>query len=84
MGRDILIRSIGKLIFHNKVQQSSINITSLRTSGGRSKRSANKINVVGILEITQLGVLLSHRDHANEIALKNRPDEKTANEKEGE
>ena len=48
MGRDILIRSTGKLIIHNKIQQSSINITRLRTSGGRSNRSANKIIVVGI------------------------------------
>src|SRR6266496_1238780 len=64
MGRGILIRSTGKLIFHNKIQQSSINITRLRTSGGRSNRSSNKIIVVGIGEITQLGVLLSHRDYA--------------------
>ena len=35
-------------IFHDKIQQSSINITRLRTSGGRSNRSADKIIVVGI------------------------------------
>ena len=67
MGHDILIRSTGKLIFHDKIQQSSINITRLRSSGGRSKRSADKIIVVGILEITQLGVLLSHGDYATRL-----------------
>ena len=55
------------MILHNKVQQSGINITRLRTSGGRSNRSANKIIVVGIGEITQLGVLLSHRDYATRL-----------------
>ena len=56
MGRGILIGSTGKLIFRNKIQQSSINIIRFCTSGGRSNQSANKIIVVGILEITQLGV----------------------------
>jgi hypothetical protein len=84
MGRGILIRIIGILIFHNKIQQSGINITRFRTSGGRSNRSANKIIVVGIGKITQLGVPLSHRDYANKIAHKNRSDEKTMNEKDGE
>src|SRR5215216_6700215 len=67
MGHGILIRCAGKLIFHNKIQQSGINITRLRTSGGRSNRSANKIIVVGIGEITQLGVLLSHHDYATRL-----------------
>jgi hypothetical protein len=70
MGRDILIRITGKLIFHDKIQQSGINITRLRTSGGRSNRSTNKIIVISIGKITQLGVLLSHRDYANKIASK--------------
>jgi hypothetical protein len=34
--------------------------------------------------MAQLGVLLSHRDYANEIAHKNRSDKKKVNEKEGE
>src|SRR6266496_523361 len=67
MGRGILIRSTGKLIFHNKIQQSGINITRHRTRGGRSNWSANKIIVVGIGEITQLGVLLSHCDYATRL-----------------
>src|SRR3989337_3112472 len=67
MGRGILTRSTGKLIFHNKIQQSGINITRLRTSGGRSNRSANKIIVVGIGEITQLGALLSYCDYATRL-----------------
>ena len=53
--------------FHNKIQQSSINITSRRSSGGRSNRSANKIIFVGIGEITQLGVLLSHDDFTTRL-----------------
>src|SRR3990170_3319026 len=63
----LLTRSTEKLIFHNKIQQSGINITRLRTSGGRSNRSANKIIVVGIGEITQLDVLLSHSDYATRL-----------------
>ena len=62
------------MFFHDKIQQSGINITRLRTSGERSNQSANKIIIVGIGEITQLGVLLGHRDYT----LKNRYDEKTA------
>src|SRR5215216_6759699 len=67
MGHDILIRSTRKLIVHNKIQQSGMNITRLRTSGGRSNWSANKSIVVGIREITQLGVLLSHCDYATRL-----------------
>src|SRR5215216_4056088 len=70
MGRGILIRTTRKLIFHNKILQSGINITRLRTSGGRSNWSADKIIVVGILEITQLGVLLSHCDYATRLPSK--------------
>ena len=55
------------MIFHNKIQQSGINITRLHTSGERSNQSANKIIVVGIREITQLGVLLSHDDYATRL-----------------
>ena len=71
------------MIFPDKIQQSSINITRLRTSGGRSNWSANKIIIIGVGKITQLGILLRHRNYANKIANKNRSDEKMANEKEG-
>ena len=84
MGRDILIRSTRKLIFHNKIQQSSINITRLRTSGGRSNRSANKIIVVRISKITQFGVLLSHCDYATILHSKTDPARKRRTEKEGQ
>ena len=83
MGHDILIRSTGKLIFHNKIQQSSINITRLRTSGERRNQSANKIIVVGIGEITQLGVPLSHGDYTTRLHSKTNLTRKAANEKEG-
>src|SRR3990170_7322074 len=43
MGCSIFIRTTRKLIFHHKIKQSGINITSLRTSGGRSNWSTNKI-----------------------------------------
>ena len=36
-----------------------------------------------VLEKSQLGILLLHRDYANKNAHKNRSDEKTMNEKEG-
>ena len=70
MGCEILIRGTGKLIFHHKIQQSGINITRLRTSGGRSNRSANKIIIIGIEKITQFGILLGHRNQANKNANK--------------
>ena len=72
------------MIFHNKIQQRGINITRLRTSGGRNNRSDNKITVVGSGEITQLGVLLSHCDYTTRLHSKTDLTRKTANEKEGE
>ena len=84
MGRVILIRSTGKLIFHSKIQQTGINITRLCTSGRRSNRSANKIIIIGVGKLAQLGVFLSHRDYANKIACKKRSDKKTANAKGGQ
>ena len=83
-GCDILIRSIGKLFFHNKIQQSGINITRFSTSGGRSNWSANKIIVVGIGEITQLGLLLSHCDYATRLHSKTDLARKRRTEKRGE
>src|SRR6266536_1150616 len=50
-----------KLIFHNKIQQSGINFTRFRISSG-SNRSTDKIIVVGIGKVTQLGIFLRHRD----------------------
>ena len=83
MGHDILIRSTEKLVFHNKIQQSSINITRLRTSGGRSNRSAKKIIVVGIGKVTQFSIILSHRDkQAIQHTSKQEASEKEANGKE--
>ena len=61
MGSGIFTRKAGKRIFHDKIQQSSINFTRF-SIGKRSNRSANKIIVVGIGEVTQFSVILSHRD----------------------
>src|SRR6187399_1872889 len=61
MGSGIFTRKAGELIFHDKIQQSSIDLT--RSSiGNRSNRSANKIIIVGIGEVTQFGIVLSHSD----------------------
>ena len=54
-------RKAGELIFHDKVQQSSIDFTRF-SFGKRSNRSAKKIIVVGIGEVTQFSIILSHRD----------------------
>ena len=61
MGRVILIRSAENLIFHNQIQQSSINFTRL-SIGKWSNQSAKKIIIIGIGEVTQFSVILSHRD----------------------
>ena len=83
MGRGILIRITGKLIFHDKIQQSGINITRLRTSGGRSNESANKIIIIGIKKSHNLVfswdiVTTQARSHANK-----RSNEKKGKRKEG-
>src|SRR5215216_303584 len=62
MGCGIFTTKAGKFIFHNKIQQSSINFTRFRISSG-SNRSTNKIIVVGIGKVTQLGILLRHHDN---------------------
>ena len=64
--------------FSNNFQQGGINIIRLHTSGGRRNRSADKIIVVGIGEITQLGIFLRHRNYATKIA-KKRSGDKTTN-----
>ena len=61
MGCGIFTRKAGKLIFHNKIQQSNINFTRFRISIG-SNRSAKKIIVVGIGKVTQFSIILSPRD----------------------
>ena len=61
MGSDIFTRKARERIFHDKIQQSSINFTRF-SIGKRSNWSANKIIVVGIGQVTQLGIILSHRD----------------------
>ena len=61
MGSGIFTRKADELIFHDKVQQSSINFTRF-SIGKRSNWSANKVIVVGIGKVTQFSVILSHRD----------------------
>src|SRR5215216_1175040 len=61
MGCSIFTRKARELIFHNKIQQSSINFTRFRISSG-SNRSTDKIIVAGIGKVTQLSIFLRHRD----------------------
>ena len=61
MSSGIFTRKAGELIFHNKIQQSSINFTRF-SIGKRSNQSAKKIIIIGIGEVTQFGSILSHRD----------------------
>src|SRR4051812_26020933 len=82
MRSDIFIRKAGELIFHNKIQQSSIDFTRF-SIGKRSKRSAKEIIIVGIGEVTQFGSILSHRDkQAIQHTSKQKASEKKANGKE--
>ena len=61
MSSGIFTRKAGELIFHNKIQQSSIDFTRF-TIGKRSNRSAKEIIIICIGEVTQFGSILSHRD----------------------
>ena len=54
-------RKARELIFHDKIQQSSINFARF-SIGKRSNQSAKKIIVVGIGKVTQFSIILSHRD----------------------
>ena len=54
MGSGIFTRKARKRIFHDKIQESSINFTRF-SIGKRSNQSANKIIVVGISKVTQFG-----------------------------
>ena len=61
MSSGIFTRKAGELIFHNKIQQSSIYFTSFNNIK-RSNWSAKEIIIIGIGEVTQFGSILSHRD----------------------
>src|SRR3954462_10639888 len=81
MSSDIFTRKAGELIFHNKIQQSSINFTRFRI-GKRSNRSAKEIIVVGIGKVTQFIIILSHHDkQAIQHTSKQEANEKEANGK---
>ena len=61
-----------------------IKIKRLRTSGGRSNRSAKKIIVVGIGKVTQFSIILSRRDkQAIQHTSKQEAREKRRTEKRG-
>ena len=59
MGSGIFTRKAGELIFYNKIQQSSIDFTRLNIIK-RSNQSTKEIIIIGILEVTQLGIILCH------------------------
>ena len=61
MSSGIFARKAGELIFHNKIQQSSIDFTIFGI-GKRSNQSAKEIIIIGIGEVTQFGGILSHHD----------------------
>ena len=61
MGSGTFTRKAGELIFHDKIQQSSINFTRF-SIGKRSNRSTKEIIVGCIGKVTQFGIILSHRD----------------------
>ena len=49
---------------HNKIQQNGVDFTRFCISSG-SNRSTNKIIIIGVGKVTQIGILLSHRDKAS-------------------
>ena len=59
MGSGIFTRKAGELIFHNKIQQSGIDFTRLNIIK-RSNPSTKEIIIIGIREITQIGIILRH------------------------
>src|SRR3954471_1617585 len=82
MSSGIFTRKAGELIFHNKIQQSSIDFTRF-SIGKRSNRSAKEIIIVGIGEVTQFSSILSHREkQAIQHTSKQKASEKNANGKE--
>ena len=83
MGCGIFTRKAENLFFRNKIQQSGIDLIRFHTSGGRNW-STNKIIVIGIGKITQLGVLLSHRDKASNLTHKQTKRKRKDKRKNGE
>ena len=84
MGSGIFTRKAGERIFHNKIQQSSINFTRFNIDKRRN-RSANKIIVVGIGKVTQFSIILGHRDRkAIQHMDKQEASEKRRTEKRGQ
>ena len=82
MGSGIFTRKAGELIFHDKIQQSSIDFTRF-SIGKRSNRSAKKIIIVGIGKVTQFSIVLSHSDkQAIQHTSKQEASEKEAKGKE--
>ena len=72
-----------KLFFRNKIQQSGINFIRFRTSGGRNQ-STNKIIIISVGKVTQLSILMSHRDKASNLAHKQPKSKQKDERKEGE
>ena len=83
MRRGILIGDTGKVVFHNKIQQSGINIIRVRTSGARSNWSTNNIIIISIGKITQFGIFFIIATTQIRMQTKKRSDDKKANGKEG-
>ena len=84
MSSDIFTRKADELIFHNKIQQSNINLTRFIIIK-RSNQSAKKIIIVGIGKVTQFSIVLSHRDKQEiQHTGKQEANKKEANGKEGE
>ena len=82
MGSGIFTRKASELIFHDKIQQSSIGFTSF-SIGKRSNWRAKEIIVVCIGKVTQFGITLSHRDkQAIQHTPKQEANKKEANGKE--
>ena len=83
MGCGILIGKAGKLIFHNKIQQSGINFTRFCVSSG-SNQSTDKTIVVGIGKVTQFGIFLSHHDKASNLTHEQTKSKRKDEQKKGE
>ena len=82
MNSGIFTRKAGELIFHNKIQQSSIDFTRFSIIK-RSNQSAKEIIIVGIGKVTQFSIILRHRDkQSNTQAHKKASEREEANGKE--
>ena len=62
-------------LFHNKIQQSSIDFTRLDIIK-RSNRSTKEIIIIGIGEVTQFGIILCHRDKQSNTQANKKPSER--------